>query len=209
MFNCTSRADTCVEDASSAAWHFSCSARLPDADLTLPVPACKAGSTAISTLGSVVVAGTKMVHVGKNTRSRIVSKGISAGRSQNAYRGLVQVRPAAQSKHRTAPCRPARPEPCSGDILIDLNVQSCLRGGGEGKLIWRAERWPCTKSAGSADGDGRPELLAMRLDAHRRHGGRQHLPLHLGEPHHLLPASVCVRTVCNPAALACRSSRRH
>ena len=33
-----------------------------------------------------------MVHVGKNTRSRIVSKGISAGRSQNAYRGLVQVR---------------------------------------------------------------------------------------------------------------------
>ena len=32
-----------------------------------------------------------MVHVGKNTRSRIVSKGISAGRSQNAYRGLVQV----------------------------------------------------------------------------------------------------------------------
>ena len=35
--------------------------------------------------------GTKMVHVGKNTRSRIVSKGISAGRSQNCYRGLVQV----------------------------------------------------------------------------------------------------------------------
>jgi hypothetical protein len=39
--------------------------------------------------------GTKMVHVGKNTRSRIVSKGISAGQSVNAYRGLVQVRPAA------------------------------------------------------------------------------------------------------------------
>lgn len=35
--------------------------------------------------------GTKMVHVGKNTRSRIVSKGISAGNSVNAYRGLVQV----------------------------------------------------------------------------------------------------------------------
>lgn len=34
--------------------------------------------------------GTKMVHVGKNTRSRIVSKGISAGQSVNAYRGLVQ-----------------------------------------------------------------------------------------------------------------------
>src|SRR4029078_1753812 len=35
--------------------------------------------------------GTKMMHVGKNTRSRIVSKGISAGKSQNSYRGLVQV----------------------------------------------------------------------------------------------------------------------
>ncbi|MDO4707625.1 MAG: Fe-S cluster assembly protein SufB [Porphyromonadaceae bacterium] len=35
--------------------------------------------------------GTKMIHLGKNTRSRIVSKGISAGRSQNSYRGLVQV----------------------------------------------------------------------------------------------------------------------
>ncbi len=35
--------------------------------------------------------GTKMIHLGRNTRSRIVSKGISAGRSQNAYRGLVKV----------------------------------------------------------------------------------------------------------------------
>ncbi|RTL54265.1 MAG: Fe-S cluster assembly protein SufB [Sphingobacteriales bacterium] len=35
--------------------------------------------------------GTKMIHIGKNTRSRIVSKGISAGRSQNSYRGLVRV----------------------------------------------------------------------------------------------------------------------
>merc|ERR1712232_240362 len=35
--------------------------------------------------------GTKMIHLGKNTRSRIVSKGISAGNSQNCYRGLVQM----------------------------------------------------------------------------------------------------------------------
>ena len=35
--------------------------------------------------------GTEMIHVGKNTRSRIVSKGISAGKSVNCYRGLVQV----------------------------------------------------------------------------------------------------------------------
>lgn len=43
-------------------------------------------------------AGTKMVHVGKNTRSRIVSKGISAGNSVNAYRGLVQVQPTARGE---------------------------------------------------------------------------------------------------------------
>jgi Fe-S cluster assembly protein SufB len=35
--------------------------------------------------------GTKMIHVGKNTRSTIVSKGISAGRGQNTYRGLVKI----------------------------------------------------------------------------------------------------------------------
>src|SRR6201996_8512558 len=39
--------------------------------------------------------GTKMVHIGKNTRSTIVSKGISAGRGQNTYRGLVRVNPGA------------------------------------------------------------------------------------------------------------------
>ena len=33
--------------------------------------------------------GTKMIHLGKNTRSRIISKGISAGKAQNTYRGLV------------------------------------------------------------------------------------------------------------------------
>lgn len=35
--------------------------------------------------------GSKMIHVGANTRSRIISKGISAGQSRNCYRGLVQV----------------------------------------------------------------------------------------------------------------------
>jgi hypothetical protein len=39
-----------------------------------------------------------MIHVGKNTRSRIVSKGISAGNSVNAYRGLVQIQPTARGK---------------------------------------------------------------------------------------------------------------
>lgn len=48
--------------------------------------------------------GTKMVHVGKDTRSRIVSKGISAGRSSNAYRGLVSVAPSASGARNASQC---------------------------------------------------------------------------------------------------------
>lgn len=40
--------------------------------------------------------GTKMIHIGKNTKSTIISKGISAGKSQNSYRGLVKVLPSAK-----------------------------------------------------------------------------------------------------------------
>ncbi len=48
--------------------------------------------------------GTKMIHIGKNTRSRIVSKGISAGQSQNSYRGLVKVSPKAENARNHSQC---------------------------------------------------------------------------------------------------------
>ena len=48
--------------------------------------------------------GTKMIHVGKNTRSRIISKGISAGRSTNSYRGLVKVLPKAENARNFSQC---------------------------------------------------------------------------------------------------------
>lgn len=48
--------------------------------------------------------GTKMVHIGKNTKSRIVSKGISAGRSQNSYRGLVKVLKRAENARNFSQC---------------------------------------------------------------------------------------------------------
>ena len=48
--------------------------------------------------------GTKMIHIGRNTRSTIVSKGISAGYSQNAYRGLVKVAPAAEGARNYTQC---------------------------------------------------------------------------------------------------------
>lgn len=48
--------------------------------------------------------GTKMVHVGKNSKSTIISKGISAGRGQNSYRGLVQVRKSAENARNFSQC---------------------------------------------------------------------------------------------------------
>ena len=48
--------------------------------------------------------GTKMIHIGRNTRSTIISKGISAGRAQNAYRGLVRVMPTAEGARNFTQC---------------------------------------------------------------------------------------------------------
>jgi len=48
--------------------------------------------------------GTKMIHLGKNTRSRIVSKGISAGQAQNTYRGLVSMHPKAKNSRNYTQC---------------------------------------------------------------------------------------------------------
>ncbi|MBO0349104.1 Fe-S cluster assembly protein SufB [Phormidium pseudopriestleyi FRX01] len=48
--------------------------------------------------------GTKMIHIGKNTRSTIISKGISAGNSSNSYRGLVKVAPKAQGARNYSQC---------------------------------------------------------------------------------------------------------
>lgn len=48
--------------------------------------------------------GTKMVHIGKNTRSRIVSKGISGGKSQNSYRGLVKINKKAANARNFSQC---------------------------------------------------------------------------------------------------------
>lgn len=70
------------------------------------------GNNSVSEFYSVAVTnnyqqadtGTKMIHIGKNTRSRIVSKGISAGYSQNSYRGLVKVSPNAENARNYSQC---------------------------------------------------------------------------------------------------------
>ena len=48
--------------------------------------------------------GTKMIHIGKNTTSKIISKGISAGKAQNTYRGMVRIQPGAEDSRNFTQC---------------------------------------------------------------------------------------------------------
>jgi Fe-S cluster assembly protein SufB len=81
--------------------------------ITWKYPSCiLRGENSVGEFYSVAVAnnyqqadtGTKMIHIGKNTRSTIVSKGISAGNAQNAYRGLVRVMPQAKGARNHTQC---------------------------------------------------------------------------------------------------------
>ena len=81
--------------------------------ITWKYPSCiLAGDNSVGEFYSVAVTnnyqqadtGTKMIHLGKNTRSTIVSKGISAGHSQNSYRGLVKVSPTAEGARNHSQC---------------------------------------------------------------------------------------------------------
>jgi len=81
--------------------------------ITWKYPSCVlTGDNSVGEFYSVALAnhcqqadtGTKMIHVGRNTRSTIVSKGISAGRGQNTYRGLVKVLPSAEGARNFTQC---------------------------------------------------------------------------------------------------------
>lgn len=81
--------------------------------ITWKYPSCiLAGDESVGEFYSVAVTnnyqqadtGTKMIHLGKNTRSRIVSKGISAGYSHNSYRGLVRIAPSAENARNHSQC---------------------------------------------------------------------------------------------------------
>ncbi|MGF1446869.1 MAG: SufD family Fe-S cluster assembly protein, partial [Pikeienuella sp.] len=61
-------------------------------------------SIAIANNAQQADTGTKMIHLGKNTKSRIVSKGISAGRAQNTYRGLVDIHKRAGGSRNFTQC---------------------------------------------------------------------------------------------------------
>jgi Fe-S cluster assembly protein SufB len=81
--------------------------------ITWKYPSCiLTGDNSVGEFYSVAVAnnyqqadtGTKMIHIGRNTRSTIVSKGISAGHGQNSYRGLVKVLPSALNARNFTQC---------------------------------------------------------------------------------------------------------
>ncbi len=81
--------------------------------ITWKYPSCVlAGDNSVGEFYSVALTnnhqqadtGTKMVHVGKNTRSTIISKGISAGQSKNSYRGLVKIAPKATGARNYSQC---------------------------------------------------------------------------------------------------------
>ena len=61
-------------------------------------------SVAVTNNHQVADTGTKMIHIGKNTKSTIISKGISAGVSQNSYRGLVKIMPGAENARNYSQC---------------------------------------------------------------------------------------------------------
>ena len=69
--------------------------------------------------------GTKMIHIGRNTRSRIISKGISAGHSRNSYRGLVKIGPKAEGARNFSQCDSLLiGDQCSANTFPYIEVQN-------------------------------------------------------------------------------------
>ena len=89
---------TQVETGSAVTWKY------PSTILMGDNSASEFYSVAVTNNCQQADTGTKMIHIGKGTRSRIVSKGISAGRSQNSYRGLVRMNPGATGARNYSQC---------------------------------------------------------------------------------------------------------
>ncbi len=131
-----------------------------------------------------------MVHIGKNTRSRIVSKGISAGRSRNAYRGLVSVRTRTSGVELLSSVllrSPAFLSPAFDSCSRLLSRRPCLASAPLAACICNVVAVPAQQvsqgrscRADRADGLWRPQPLAVRQHADRRRRSRQHLPVHPG-----------------------------
>lgn len=109
IYNFVTKRGICAGDYSKISW----TQVETGSAITWKYPSCiLKGDYSIGEFYSVAVTnnyqqadtGTKMIHIGKNTRSRIVSKGISAGHSQNSYRGQVQVMKRATNARNFSQC---------------------------------------------------------------------------------------------------------
>ena len=109
IYNCVTKRGICKGENSRLSW----TQIETGSALTWKYPSCiLAGDNSSGEFYSVAVTnnfqqadtGTKMIHLGRNTRSRIVSKGISAGQSQNSYRGLVKVSAKAEGARNYSQC---------------------------------------------------------------------------------------------------------
>jgi Fe-S cluster assembly protein SufB len=109
VFNFVTKRGICAGESAKIAW----TQVETGSAITWKYPSCiLMGDNSIGEFYSVAVTknkqqadtGTKMIHIGKNTKSRIVSKGISAGKSQNSYRGLVKITKNATKARNFSQC---------------------------------------------------------------------------------------------------------
>lgn len=109
IYNFVTKRGICLGDNSKISW----TQVETGSAITWKYPSCiLKGDNSVGEFYSVALAnnfqqadtGTKMIHIGKNTRSTIISKGISAGRGQNTYRGAVKIMPGAQNARNYSQC---------------------------------------------------------------------------------------------------------
>lgn len=109
IYNFVTKRGICKEENAKISW----TQVETGSAITWKYPSCiLKGDNSVAEFYSVAVTnnfqqadtGTKMIHIGKNTRSRIISKGISAGQSQNSYRGLVKIMKNAENARNFTQC---------------------------------------------------------------------------------------------------------
>ncbi|UZR94777.1 Fe-S cluster assembly protein SufB [Chondrinema litorale] len=109
IYNFVTKRGLCFGDNSKISW----TQVETGSSITWKYPSCiLKGDNSVGEFYSVAVTnnyqqadtGTKMIHIGKNTKSRIVSKGVSAGKSQNSYRGLVKIMKRAENARNFSQC---------------------------------------------------------------------------------------------------------
>ncbi|AWV88107.1 Fe-S cluster assembly protein SufB [Bradymonas sediminis] len=109
IFNFVTKRGLCAGESSTISW----TQVETGSAITWKYPSCiLRGDNSVGEFYSVALTnnlqqadtGTKMIHIGKNTRSKIISKGISAGHSHNSYRGQVKVTPSADNARNYSEC---------------------------------------------------------------------------------------------------------